>query len=85
MKERLRIKIFNNSTVQTFLYRRAKNSNRTLLLFQETKAGTDHLTGIVITATLNTILNKILEMRTKSHRCRFHINSIIQLKVTNIS
>ena len=63
LKVSLRIKILHKSTSHTFLNSGAQRNNLLLLLFQKTKSRADYLTGVVITASRDTRLYELLEMR----------------------
>lgn len=66
------VEIFYETTVHPFFNGGAKREHSLFLFLQETEAGANNLTGVVVAATQDACLYKFLEMRTQCNGCRFH-------------
>ena len=59
------VKIYSYATIYPFLNSRLKCHHTVFFLFQKTKPGTHHLTGIIITPLCNFCPNKIIKISSK--------------------
>ena len=59
----LEVKVFDIPACFTFLYGSTESCYLLLILLQPPEPGTNHLTGIRVTATENTGLDKLVKMR----------------------